>query len=77
MNMVFTPEHIFSQYRMYPVSSHVISQEKPPPINGDLLWFTLTAATPTLTRLLFPKFFDSEMGHAMSIIDCFDCPNLL
>jgi hypothetical protein len=45
---------------MYPV---YIPGEVAPPAVGQSIWFTLTAATPTLKGLLFPKFFDSEMGQ--------------
>jgi hypothetical protein len=34
----------------------------PPALGFQRLWFTLTVAAPVLKRLLFPKFFDSEMG---------------
>jgi len=30
---------------------------------SDFAFFTLTAASSTLKRLLFPNFLDSEMGH--------------
>jgi len=49
---------------MYPV---YITGEVSPPINGQSLWYTFTAATPTLKRLLFPKFFDSEMGQEYAL----------
>jgi hypothetical protein len=45
---------------MYPV---YIPGEVAPPAFGQSIWFTLTTATPTLKELLFPKFFDSEMGQ--------------
>ena len=37
--------------------------------DGESMWFTLTSATPTLKRLLFPNFFDSEMGHEYTLRD--------
>ena len=55
-----TPDNSYSDGNVYPV--YLIGQV-PPPLNGFVLWFTLTAASPTLERLLFPNFFDSEMGH--------------
>jgi hypothetical protein len=50
----------YSDDNIYPV---YLTGQVSPPINGYSLWFTLTEATPTLKRLLFPEFFDSEMGH--------------
>ena len=52
--------HMLSPDSMYPV---YIPGEVAPPAFGQSIWFTLTAATPTLKGLLFPKFFDSEMGQ--------------
>jgi hypothetical protein len=54
------PDNSFSDDKMYPV---YLIGEVSPPINGYSLWFTLTVVTPTLKRLLFPNFFDSEMGQ--------------
>jgi hypothetical protein len=50
----YTDSHVYPVY----LTGQVTSQ-----LDGDSLWFTLTAATPTLKRLLFPDFLDSEMGH--------------
>jgi hypothetical protein len=55
-----SPAHTLSPDSMYPV---YIPGEVSPPAFGQSIWFTLTAATPTLKGLLFPKFFDSEMGQ--------------
>jgi hypothetical protein len=46
---------------MFP--EYITGEIPPPQINGHSPWFTLTDTTPTLKRLFFPKFFDSEMGQ--------------
>ena len=55
-----SPAHKLSPDSMYPV---YIPGEVAPPAFGQSIWFTLTVVTPTLKELLFPKFFDSEMGQ--------------
>ena len=54
----FTPAHTFATGHVYPV---YITGEVPPPDNT--LRFTLTVASHALKQLLFPNFFDSEMGQ--------------
>jgi hypothetical protein len=50
-----------SQDQVYPV--YISGEVAPPTLGFRTMWFTLTVVSPALKRLLFPKFFDSEMGQ--------------
>ena len=55
-----TPDTSYTDGHVYPV---YLTGQVPPPLDDESLYFTLTTASPTLKRLIFPNFLDSEMGH--------------